>query len=439
MTEQRRLEGELIHQAFHDSLTGLANRALFVDHVEQSVARLARGGGRLAVLFVDIDNFKQVNDSLGHSIGDALLIAVSGRLQRCVRPGDTVARLGGDEFAVVVDGFDDPAVADEVAQRIMVTLREPLVVDGHNLAAAASVGIAHDTSGTSPEELLRNADLAMYTAKASGKNCVRTFTPDMHLHALRRLDLEAHLKNAIGRDELVVHYQPIVDLATAQIRGFEALARWEHPERGLLQPSEFIGFAEETGLIDEIGDHVLAVACEQTSKWVRRLTPRVPPTIAVNISPRQLLDRNFPARVEAILNQCELRPDQLVLEITEGALMREPDATTPRLERLRQLGVRIAIDDFGTGYSSLAYLNRFPVDQLKIDRSFVAEMLSRPGLSLAGMIVQIAHTLGLEPLAEGVETQAHADALRSIGCGLAQGFHLGRPLDADQTERLLMP
>ncbi|MEX2487697.1 MAG: EAL domain-containing protein [Nitriliruptoraceae bacterium] len=438
VTEQRRLEGDLIHQAFHDTLTGLANRALFIDHVEQSVARLARDGSNLAVLFIDIDNFKQINDSLGHSVGDAFLIAVSERLRLSVRPGDTVARLGGDEFAVVVDGFHDPAVADEVAQRIMVALREPVLVDGYDLSAAASVGIAFDVSGASPEELLRNADLAMYAAKASGKNCARTFTPEMHVHAVQRLDLEAHLKNAIDHGELVVHYQPIVDLATNHIHGFEALVRWDHRERGLLLPSEFVPFAEETGLIDEIGDHVLAVACEQTSRWHRHLIDAVPPTIAVNISPRQLLDRSFPARVEAILEHHRLQPAQLTLEVTESALMREPDATSPRLQRLRRLGVRIAVDDFGTGYSSLAYLSQFPVDQLKIDRSFVSEMLSRPRPSLAGAIVQIAHTLGLDPIAEGVENQAQADALSGVGCELAQGFHLGRPLDADTTEQLLM-
>ena len=434
ITEQRRLEGELTHQAFHDSLTGLANRALFIDHVEQSVARLGSAGGNLAVLFIDIDNFKQVNDSLGHSVGDALLIAVGERLRRCVRPGDTVARLGGDEFAVVVDGFQDPVVADDVAQRIMVTLREPVFVDGHDLSAAASVGIAYNSSGASPEELLRNADLAMYTAKANGKNCARTFAPEMHLHAVRRLDLEAHLKRAVAQGELVVHYQPIVDLVTKGVHGFEALVRWNHPERGLLLPAEFIPFAEETGLIDEIGDHVLAVACEQISEWQG---DRIPLKVAVNISPRQLLDRSFPGRVEAILEHHRLQPNQLTLEITESALMREPDATTPRLERLRRLGVRIAVDDFGTGYSSLAYLNQFPVDQLKIDRSFVSEMLSRPGLSLAGAIVRIAHALGLEPLAEGVENEAQAEALRSVGCELAQGFHLGRPVDADSAGHLL--
>jgi diguanylate cyclase (GGDEF)-like protein len=437
VTEQRRLELDLIHQAFHDPLTGLANRALFVDHVAQSSARLARDSGQLAALFIDIDDFKKVNDSLGHSAGDDLLVTVAERLRRSVRPGDTVARLGGDEFAVLADGFHDPTVADEMAQRIMSALRSPVLVDGHDLSISASVGIAYDSSGKTPEELLRNADLAMYHAKASGKNCARTFAPEMHLVAVQRLDLETHLMNAIGQHELVVHYQPIIELSNGRTHGFEALVRWNHPERGLLLPSEFVPFAEETGLIDTIGDHVLAAACEQTVTWHRHLD-HPGPMVAVNISPRQLLDRSFPARVEAILDRCQLDPHLLTLEITERALMREPDATTPRLERLRERGIRIAVDDFGTGYSSLAYLRQFPVDQLKIDRSFISEMLDRPGLSLAGAIVQIAHTLGLTPVAEGVETQAQADALRSIGCGLAQGFLLGRPLDTDATHTYLL-
>ena len=436
VTEHRRLESDLSYQAFHDSLTGLANRALFVDHVEQTRCRLARDGGQMAVLFIDIDDFKTVNDSLGHAAGDALLVAVSERLLRCVRSGDTVCRLGGDEFAVLVDGFDVPSVADDIAEAIMVALRPPFFVDGQALSAAASVGIAFASSGVSPDEVLRNADLAMYTAKAGGKNCVRTFTPEMHVVAVRRLDLEAHLKASIGRGELVVHYQPIVELRTGFLHGFEALVRWNQPERGLLLPSEFIPFAEETGLIDEISDYVLTVACEQMAAWHRLYGDPIP-TMAVNVAPRQLLDGSFPARVEAALAVHHLDASRLTLEITEGALMREPASTARRLERLRQLGVRIAVDDFGTGYSAFAYLQQFPVDVLKIDRSFVTEMLTRPGLSLAGAIVQIARTLDLVPIAEGVENQAQADALDAVGCELAQGFHFGRPVDAETTLALL--
>jgi len=436
VTEHRRLESDLTYQAFHDSLTGLANRALLMDHVEQSARRLAREGGHLAVLFIDIDNFKTVNDSLGHAAGDTLLVAFSERLLGCVRPGDTVSRLGGDEFAVLIDRLDAPTAAEAISERILLALREPVRIGDQQLSSSVSIGIAHGSAGASPGDVLRNADLAMYSAKASGRNCVRAFSPEMHLAALRRLNVEAHLRASIDHGEFVVQYQPIVELRTGHIRGLEALVRWDHPELGFLLPSEFIALAEETALIDEIGDHVLNTACEQLARWVRD-DGHPTLTMAINISPRQLLDRSFPERVQAILARYDLEPSLVTLEITERALMLEPATSAQRLEELHRFGVRIAVDDFGTGYSAFAYLQQFPIDILKIDGTFVNDTLTRPGMSLAGALIQIARALGLVPIAEGVESQAQADALAALGCDLAQGFHLGRPADSDTIAALL--
>jgi len=286
--------------------------------------------------------------------------------------------------------------------------------------------------------MLRNADLAMYTAKAGGKNFSRVFAHEMHLAAIERLDLEAHLRGAADRGELIVHYQPIYELQSGRITALEALVRWQHPERGPLGPLSFIPFAEEAGLIDEIGQHVLETACEEATRWARLVGAAHAPAVTVNVAPRQLLDSRLPDRVEALLNRCGLEPHRLVLEITEGALMKDPAAATVGLRRLSDLGVRLAVDDFGTGYSSLAYLQQFPVDMLKIDQSFVNDILTRSGSLLVRAIVQIAHTLGLTPIAEGVESAAQSDALTACGCDLVQGFHLGRPVDATTTRDLIV-
>ena len=437
-SEHRRLQDELSHQAFHDPLTGLANQALFRGRVSVASARLGRRGGRLAVLFIDLDDFKTVNDSLGHSAGDSLLITVSERISRCIRPGDTAARLGGDEFAVLIDEIVDPGDAEAVGERIIEALSEPVSLSSTRVSAAASIGIAYGTTSIGVDDILRNADLAMYTAKAGGKNCIRIFADEMHEAAVERLDLETHLRGAAEREELLVHYQPIVDLSTGRIHAMEALVRWSHPSRGLLGPMSFIPFAEEGGLIEEIGNHVLVTACEEAVRWQRSVGPDLAPAISVNISPRQLGDASLPDRVELLLHRSGLHPAQLILEITESALMTDPVAAAESLERLSRLGVRLAIDDFGTGYSSLAYLQRFPINVLKIDGAFVGDDLAQPGWSLAEAIVQIAHALGMVAVAEGVETQAQADALAEFGCNLAQGYHYSRPVDASAARTLVL-
>jgi PAS domain S-box/diguanylate cyclase (GGDEF) domain len=435
VTEHRRLQGELSYQAFHDPLTGLANQALFRNRVDHATSRLERLGGRLGVLFIDLDNFKTVNDSLGHATGDDLLRVVGERLTACLRNGDTAARLGGDEFAVLIDDLDEPGSANDIAARFMTALAEPVQLGAKHVATTASIGIAFGDAGTNADEMLRNADLAMYTAKGNGKNCTRVYAPGMHGAAVERLDLETHLRGAAERGELVVNYQPIYELRTQQITAFEALVRWQHPDRGLLPPVAFIPFAETGGLIDEIGNHVLLTACREAERW-SHASGTTPPSVSVNLSPRQLLDADLPARVEALLNQCGLDPTRLILEITENALIKDPAAAAAKLARLGRLGVRLAVDDFGTGYSSLAYLQHFPIHMLKIDRSFLTTMRN-PESSLVAAIVQISHTLGLIPIAEGVENQTQADALIDLGCDLAQGFHLGRPLAAEHTHALL--
>jgi diguanylate cyclase (GGDEF)-like protein/PAS domain S-box-containing protein len=439
ITEHRVLRDELTRQAFHDALTGLANQALFRNRVEHAVARIGRTGGNVAVLFVDLDDFKTVNDSLGHPIGDELLIAVSDRLRTCLRPSDTAARLGGDEFAVLIEDLGDDRQATSVAERIVASLREPVMLAGRRVSAGASVGIAFAAGGDGLDasDLLRNADLAMYTAKARGKSCYRVFAPEMHDAAVERLEVEAHLRGAAMRGELVVHYQPIFEMGSGEIHAVESLVRWQHPERGLLGPGAFIPLAEETGLIDEIGTHVLEESLAQIRRWEDEVGPGNTPAINVNLSPHQLLDRWLPERINAMLARFGVRPSRLILEITEGALMADPKMATQNLHRLSGLGVRLAVDDFGTGYSSLAYLQRFPIDYLKIDGSFVKEILTPAGSRMVEVIVQLSHTLGLVPIAEGVEGPAQAEALDDFGCDLAQGYHLARPIDADAVSELI--
>jgi diguanylate cyclase (GGDEF)-like protein/PAS domain S-box-containing protein len=436
ITEQEQLKHELAHQALHDSLTGLANQALFRDRLDHAAVRLRRRDRQLAVLFIDLDDFKNVNDTLGHWAGDALLVHVSERLTSQLRLEDTAARLGGDEFAVLVDDLTDRDEACEIAQRIIEVLREPIVIAANELTITASVGIAYGEKGTNADELLRNADLAMYAAKAHGKNCRRVFSPEMHESAVDRLDLEARIRVAIRRGQFELHYQPIYELQSGRIPVVEALARWNHPERGMLYPNAFIPFAEQNGLIEDLGRGLLETACEEAGRWTSTLGPAAP-AIAVNLSPRQLHNPSLSALITSLLERNGLRPAALILEITEGALMTDPDRAGTTLRQLHRMGVRLAVDDFGTGYSSLSYLQRFPIDFLKIDRTFVDDMLTGPERTLAQAIIHLAHTLGLTPIAEGVESQAQLDTLGKYGCDLVQGFHLGRPLDGPATLELL--
>ncbi|HYA69387.1 MAG TPA: EAL domain-containing protein, partial [Acidimicrobiales bacterium] len=444
VTERKRLESELTYQAFHDALTGLANKALFHDRLAHAVARLDRTKGHLAVLFLDLDNFKTVNDSLGHGAGDELLTTASGRVVACLREADTAARLGGDEFAVLIEDIERTDDAVVLAERLLETFRRPLVVGATEVSSTVSIGVAFDHPGITADQLLRNADLAMYRAKELGKDRFERFEAEMHAAAVARLETEADLRRALGSGEIVAYYQPIVDLDDDAIVGFEALARWQHPRRGLLEPSAFIPVAEEIGLVELIDRYVLAQACAQTRTWQRTHRRPVPLMVSANLSARRLVRPDLPEDVAMVLAESGLGPESLILEITENAMTQDVDAAVRNLRALKASGVRIALDDFGTGYSPLTNLGRLPIDIVKIDRSFVAT--PAPGTTesgapaigdLAAAIIQLARTLGHTTIAEGVERADHARHLCALGCRLAQGYHLGRPLDAAHAGRLL--
>jgi diguanylate cyclase (GGDEF)-like protein/PAS domain S-box-containing protein len=437
-TERVRLESELSYQAFHDSLTGLANKALFTDRLNQAVARMERTRKPMAVMFLDLDNFKTVNDSLGHSVGDELLRVVAGALTGCIRTSDTAARLGGDEFAVLIEYIEGHADIVTLAERILTTLRHPVTLGTTKVVATASIGVTFGVPGSTGEQLLRNADLAMYMAKDQGKDRFEEFRDHMHTAVVVRLELEADLRRTMtGAQELVVHYQPVIELESRAIVGFEALVRWQHPLRGLLPPDAFVPFAEEVGLIDVVDRFVLAEACAQLHLWQERGLVGSDITMSVNLSARELADPETADRVADTLAATSFDPANLILEITESAMMRDTDTVVENLHALRRLGLRIAVDDFGTGYSSLAYLEQFPVDILKIDRSFIATLNDDETGGLAPTIIGIGETLGHLTIAEGVETEAQAARLLELGCRLAQGYHLGRPLDATAMELAL--
>ena len=425
------LQGELEHQALHDPLTGLANRVLFADRVEHAVTAQLRRATSLAVLFIDLDDFKVVNDSLGHDAGDDVLRVVAARLKGALRECDTPARLGGDEFAVLLDPTGDVAEAAEVARRILRAIEGPALISGEHVVVRASIGVALGNADTSAVELLRNADVAMYSAKAQGKGTVDVFNPHMHAEVIARRGLRNDLAAAIDNGELVAHYQPLLALPSMEIVGVEALVRWMHPTRGMVDPGAFIPLAEESGLIAALGHHMLTQAATQAAEWERA---GLGIDLAVNVSGREI-DAGFGDQVAAVLADSGLSPARLVLEITETVLL--TDAVTEQLRDLRTLGVRVALDDFGTGYSSLSNLRRLPVDVLKIDRSFVTE-LEEPGQrAFPQAIVALGASLGLEVVAEGVETAAQLAAVAQLGCHRAQGFHLGRAMPAAELEGLL--
>jgi diguanylate cyclase (GGDEF)-like protein/PAS domain S-box-containing protein len=439
ITERKLLQEQLAHQAFYDSLTGLANRALFYDRTRHALAHADRRGQRLGVVLLDLDGFKLINDSLGHQAGDQVLVMVAKRIMASCRLSDTVARLGGDEFAVLLEEDVDERAAEGVAERLLEILREPFLVEGRELSVGGSIGIAlHDGDSATTDDLLRDADAAMYCAKNRGRDRYELFEPSMHTRAVELFELHADLQKGLDQGQFVIHYQPILDLAVQELRGVEALVRWQHPGRGLLAPGEFIPAAERTGLIVPLGNWVLREACRQMQAW-RTEFPGREPFLSVNLSPRQLYEGDVVSQVRDALEETGLDPGALVLEITEGALLQGIEVTRRKLAELKALGVRLAIDDFGSGSSSLAYLGEFPVDILKIDRSFIRGMSDNPdeGRILVQAILDLARALHLETVAEGIELQEQLAALQTSGCASGQGFYFAKPVASGEIARLL--
>ena len=432
------LQEQLAHQAFHDPLTGLANRALLRERLQHALARVVRSREPLAVMFIDLDEFKAVNDSMGHDVGDELLKRVADRLRESVRPADTIARLGGDEFAILLEGMFSAAEAPRVAERIIRTFTAPFELDGHPISIGASIGLALKDAKEGTEELLGNADVAMYAAKARGRGCYEVYRPELRLARTERIRRELDLQSAVARREFVVEYQPIVDMATGRMSGAEALLRWSHPTRGMIPPADFVELAEETGLIVPLGRWVLREACRQGASWKKAHPDAAPLKVSVNLSVRQFQEPDLVEQVAETLEVTGFPAQDLVLEITESVFLNDSPATLATIQGLKALGATIAIDDFGTGYSSLSYLRTFPIDMLKIDRSFI-DGIDRgvEDAALARAIVQIGENLNLRIVAEGIETHEQLQEVRRLGCHEGQGFFLGTSLSDTAMQELV--
>ena len=440
ITERQHAKEQLVRDAFHDSLTGLPNRALFMQHLKLALDQVKRGEERpFAVLFMDLDRFKIINDSLGHMIGDQLLVGTARRLESCLRPGDRVARLGGDEFTLLVRNITDVSDATGVAERIRQELTRPFNLNGQEVFTTVSVGIAHNAIGyEQPEDMLRDADTAMYRAKELGKARHEVFDKAMHSQTRGRLQMETDLRRAVENKEFSVHYQPIVALENGKLRGFEALIRWEHPEQGMISPGRFIPIAEDTGLIVEIGHWVLHESCRQLREWQVRYPQYSALQVSVNLSGKQFLQPDLIEQIKTILRQTQLDPRNLKLEITETVVMENVEVATNMLRQMRALGIELSIDDFGTGYSSLSYLHRFPLNTLKVDRSFVTQMKgNNENTEIVRTIVTLARTLGMDVIAEGVETPEQLAQLRTLDCKYGQGYFFSKPRPAKEAAKLL--
>jgi diguanylate cyclase (GGDEF)-like protein/PAS domain S-box-containing protein len=434
ISERKDFERQLTHQAFHDSLTGLPNRALFLDRLAHAQARAGRNGGTHALLFIDLDRFKVVNDSLGHQIGDELLVQVADRLHGCLRGTDTLARFGGDEFVALLEDLEDEEEAIAITERILEQVRNPFPVAGRELSVSCSIGMVVGNGGADdPDECLREGDVAMYRAKARGRNCFEMFRHDSDTDLRGRLDLEIELREAIDRGELELHYQPVVSVVTGAITGVEALVRWRHPIRGLVPPGDFIPLAEESGLVLPLGAWVLEEACRQTKAWADGHRGVDNLVVSVNLSPRQFRQPDLVEQVAAVLARTGLDAPRLCVEVTEGVMVDDVESAIRTLQRLKALGVKVAIDDFGTGYSSLSYLKRFPIDYVKIDRAFIRGLGEETVDSeIVRSVIRLAAAIGIGAVAEGVETEDQLDRLRELECPLVQGFLLARPqLPAD--------